>query len=347
MSEELYKRIAQALKQKPPHRTDREWVNFTCPYCGAKERFGVNLTQGRCYCFRCLESPFLVSFLRSLGLTGLGVLRTRKDPSERFRRKSKKPTYREVSLKNYRRLSPSKEWTEDPGYVVKTITHYVESRHVDLSLWEVGISDDEELFGRAIFIFRQDGVPVYYQAREVIGNSGIKTVNPGHDEAWPKSEVLFGFDLLQEGMSVAIGEGPFDAVALTDLENSILGTCILGKTSLSDALVGLLNEKKVPCVYLALDSDAESDSSQMALQLLDKGQFQVRVVQWQNIEVAGDPSELGPTWCRLLLAQAVSFTKSNRWQMLHSGSASKSARRSLSKRKIWRASKGLSDRRHR
>jgi hypothetical protein len=198
----------------------------------SKERFGVNVGEGRCYCFRCEKRISIPSFLKSLGLSPGSFLASagvdgREPALSRLSARKGKEDPLPVSFDNYQRIGVH---GEDSGPTEDIIREYLQGRGIDLDLWEVGMSDDDDLAGRAIFLFRENTIPVYFQARDVTGRSYIKTVNPPSGTGWPRSEVFFGFDLLQDGMSVAIGEGPFDGCALTDIENGILGTCLLGKT---------------------------------------------------------------------------------------------------------------------
>ena len=319
-----------------PDLPDKEWVNFKCPYCGLR-RFGVSVKERRAWCFRCQKSPDLAKLVRDAGLPpsvllGLDAQEGRWAGAKRRRAGRGKGERREVSLVGYERLDPSKD--QGPG--ARRILEYLSSRHVDPRSWEVGISDDDRLVGRAVFIYREYGRPVYWQARAVLGK-GIKTVNPAEGECWPRGEVLFGHDLLEEGMSLAIGEGPFDGVAMTDLSRGILGTCLLGK-NISRWQVALMKKRGVNRVYVALDRDAELTAVKLACSLMDAGFPKVFVIDWRG-RPWDDPSEAGPSGCRVLLDAADEegpLNRASRVRLLSRGSRSMHERRWREKRKDFR-----------
>mgnify|MGYP000840666182 CR=1 FL=1 len=42
------------------------WVKSDCPYCGGEKKFGINLSNNRCNCFKCGEHPSPISLVMYL-----------------------------------------------------------------------------------------------------------------------------------------------------------------------------------------------------------------------------------------------------------------------------------------
>lgn len=327
----IVRAISDVLHADPRYPT-REWVNFDCPYCGAKERLGVCVNQARVWCFRCSANPAFTEFLRSLGLSpalllGLKAPTPLESVQDRLRPRDKKGDASPLDLEGYERL---RAHGEAPGKVAEKVRSYLKGRNVDLETWEVGISTDARLLGRAVWMFREFDVPVYFQGRAVVGSQVPKTINPRAGEGWPRGEVLFGHNLLEYGMRVAIGEGPFDAVALSRLDDGLLGTCLLGK-NITPWQLNLLRERGVETVYLVLDQEETATTAKLAGRLSDEG-FDVWVPDWAGYPDLADPSSIGPDECTTLLATSSRLDRRSRLRLALAGSRTSSERRSRVKR---------------
>ena len=45
------------------------WMKSDCPYCGGEKKFGINLSNNRCNCFKCGEHPSPISLVMYLEST--------------------------------------------------------------------------------------------------------------------------------------------------------------------------------------------------------------------------------------------------------------------------------------
>lgn len=45
------------------------WMKSDCPYCGGEKKFGINLSNNRCNCFKCGEHPSPLSLVMYLEST--------------------------------------------------------------------------------------------------------------------------------------------------------------------------------------------------------------------------------------------------------------------------------------
>jgi len=282
--------------------THRGWVNFTrCPLCGnAKRKFGLDPSTNIASCFRCQDTISLSSLMRRLGLR---TLRTRDPVHIEVRPKKQSDEFEPINLSGFQRLP-----FVGQGYSATSILGYARERHVDPDLWEIGVNEqDDRLLGRMIWIFRENGIPVYYQARSVMTSSRLKTINPLAGEGCPRGQAFFGHDLYKAGMELVVTEGPFDAAAVTDLDKGRLGTCTLG-VPVSPKLRTLdtrkLNPHWVKTVHrlgirrIAVFGDRDASASWAIFSaLLHRIGLETRLVLWPKEAQGKDPGDLGPEGC--------------------------------------------------
>jgi hypothetical protein len=121
-------------------------------------------------------------------------------------------------------------------------------------------------------------------------------------------------------MRVAIGEGPFDAVALSQLDQGLLGTCLLGK-SISPWQLATLRDRGVKTIYLVLDQEETATTAKLAGKLFDEG-FDVWVPDWSGYPDLADPSSIGPAECEKLLSKAFRLDRKSRLRLALDGSRS-------------------------
>ena len=279
------------------------WYGYKlCPYCKTdKEKFGIQWTVQRYHCFRCGQSGSLNQLLRYLGIP---LLVKRVTQPERTR--TRVSTALDLEKLGWVRLTGREQGS--PG---REVSAYLRSRGVDLELWEVGLCP-RELYGRAVWLFRTAGVPVYYQARRVVLDVGPKTLNPPPGVGCHPDHALLGFDLWRPGFELVLVEGPFDAAAATDLSRNRLAVPLLGKQLSREKLLALKN-LGVDRVTCFLDSDAQDFQALLALQLSKAG-LTTSYVRWIGHE--GDPSSLGAEKCQHLLDLSVGVTPASRLRLL-------------------------------
>jgi hypothetical protein len=296
--------------------TDKGWDNYKiCPFCyNRNEKFGVHQTLLRYRCFRCGESGSLRFLLSHLGIDVVGPLKLR-------RRKVEKPSpFLSLGLDalGWHRLP-----CPEVGVVARAVEGYVRGRGVDLDLWEVGVCTAPDLFGRAVWLFRTAGEPVYFQARATdLTPSKRKAINPKPGAGCSRDRAVLGRDLFRPGMTLVAVEGPFDAAAVTDLERGRLGSPLLGNTASAERLQ-VWREMGVKEVVVMLDPEAEREAYDLVLKLDSEG-FTASVVEWpesfRSTEEKMDPSSIGPITCQRLLDQVESLTPARK--LLLRGAAS-------------------------
>lgn len=120
------------------------------------------------------------------------------------------------------------------------------------------ISICNSLKGRVIIPFYYKGKPIYYQARDITGNSKNKYLSPNI----PKSNIIFNADLLSsyDEKPLYVTEGAFDAIHLD-------GIAVLGN-ELSSQQEELLNKSKRRKVLVP---DFNGDSNKLAEQFIKNG----------------------------------------------------------------------------
>lgn len=316
------------------------WVDFkNCPFCGSQKRkFGIDSRSGICSCFRCGTTASYSVLLKTLGLLELqgkqivpvGLLLAKKVEE-----------FTPIDLKAWTPILEAQH-----THTGKELLRYALERHVDPELWEVGLMEnDDQHLGRLAFLFREYGVPVYYQARAVLGSQHPKTLNPPAGVGYPRNQAFFGHDLWEPGMTLVVSEGPFDAVACTDLEEGYLGTCLLGLSRASPSTLAIKpdllpsqwvsNARRlgVERVVVFLDRDAQVQASHLAIATYKAG-FRTWLVEWPKTGKKKDPSELGPDGSLYALSRwAVELTDSNLVTRLLNATPTAHDRRWASKRR--------------
>lgn len=293
----------------------RGWYNFRCPLptCAhkSKKKFGVNPSTGRAVCFRCGTSLGLYELLTLLQIP-FSRLKGESVQIYRPRAESARDKWRgasPVNLDGWLRL-PSPE----AGITGGRVTEYLEGRGVDLSLWECGLLERDSYLGRAVMLFRQDNVPVYFQARAVRETSGLKVISCPPGEGLQPLECWYGHDLWYPGAVLVVTEGPFDAIAATDLSRGRVGTCLMGK-NLGPFRPRLWKERGVQWVVVMLDADAPKEAVKLACKIHDLG-FDTSLVRWDGYTKRADPSSVGAARCQKLIDRAVRLTTANRVRLL-------------------------------
>lgn len=319
MLKELVKKLGPATS------SPQGWHNFKCPFCGAPGRFGVHIEKQRTWCFKCESNPNLVMLAKLLGLrrdvrellsstqtlggywAGVDAVVARKGLGE-----AQGP----ISLVDWCRI-PSK----DAPLISRELLDYATSRHVDPTEIEIGMFDTAELAGYLVFLYRMDGVPVYWQARNVCG-AGPKSRNPASGFGFDRGEVLFNFDAIKPGRVIVVCEGPFDAVAVHDPNNDVIGTCLLGKSLLTKHQIKLLKDSGAQHVVACLDGDAPAEQIKLYQQLESAG-FRVESAM---LPEGQDPSEIGPKKMAQMIANAKTLSRRDQALLRFRGSRKKTGR---------------------
>lgn len=320
MSRRLILKALTEVLGKPDH-PDKAWVNFTCPFCSGKFKFGVNLESGRTRCFKCESRPPLALVFKLLGkplpLGSLGSRPRRVSLVDRLRfsREAREENGRPVNLSDWARL-PHDDMSRSGNLALR----YAVRRGADPEYWEFGTIDHDPYLGRVVFMIREHGVPVSFQARDFTGRGHPKTLNPPPDEGFPVGQVLFGLEHVQPGGTVMIVEGIFDAVSAT-CADGVFGVALLGKVATKHQLDRLCRLKDVRYV-VALDPGTERESNALYKSLAETGK-DVRLVDWSPYSADDDPNSVGPRGCRRLLSSARTLDLRGRVQTISRGWHSK------------------------
>lgn len=244
------------------------WMRIpTCPYCGKKEKMGVNLSLFRCNCFRCNAHPSPSQLIMDIeGLetySELINLLNKEDfneltfKEEKYELAESKPIYLPEGFVNI---------SVGTGTLGKIMQNYVKGKRgftIDyLSRMGVGYCTSGPLFGYLIIPFTYQGKLTYYNARLVVGN-GPRYNNPNKDiTGLGKEFIIFNRDALDMYRTVFICEGAINALTMGER-----GIATMGK-AISRFQLNLLIKSSVERFIILLDSDAKSYAIELGLKLV-------------------------------------------------------------------------------
>ena len=243
------------------------WVKSTCPYCGRELKFGINLSQNRCHCFRCEVHPSpidLVMYLEHVD-TFAEVVKILENETysgyvfkeEKVEIASSKPIY-----------LPEGFYLLNQGNnrIANAARNYVRKRGFDpdtLSKWGWGYGTKGKYFGYLIIPFHEHGRLVYFNARLFLGN-GPRYNNPDTTESGiGKSYILYNRDALSIYKSVFLAEGAINAATMG--ERGIAS----GGKQISRYQINLILRSPVERVIILFDPDAKEKAIDIALQLVN------------------------------------------------------------------------------
>lgn len=162
-------------------------------------------------------------------------------------------------------------------------------RWTELSFLSIDTEKKVNLSNRIIIPSYEDGLLVYYQARDYTGKSTLRYKNPPK-AIQPKNIVVPFYDLLIEEQPLYISEGPWEAIQYS-------GTYMLGP-SLSDRQIYKLKRKRPSAVYFIPDNDATGrakliNNIDTVRRFLDVPIYIIK--WWGNREEFKDPIDAGVT----------------------------------------------------
>ena len=132
----------------------------------------------------------------------------------------------------------------------------LETRGVLVDRWlemEVGYSESKYLCGRLIVPIINEGKLVNFIARAVYEDMHPKELTGSRKDGWtPRSETLYGYDELEEGCSVVLTEGVWDAEAVRRIGWRAAATF---GAHLSNYQVGMLARVRPNKILIAYDGD--------------------------------------------------------------------------------------------
>lgn len=251
---------------------------WSCPFCHhAKPKLAINVAKGAWHCWVCNASgKRLLSLFRKLACSREQIVELATILQEDIPYINSDTTVAILNLpKEYVPL-----WQPTGLISYKQAVRYVTSRGItasDILRYQIGYCPDG-LYANRIIIPSYDvtGKLNYFVGRSVY-DGGMKYKNP------PVSKNVIGFEMhINWNYPIILCEGVYDAIAIK--RNAIP---LLGKT-LPRKLMERIITENVQQIYLALDTDALRQTSQIAKDLMSDGR-EVRVVQLDG----KDPSDLG------------------------------------------------------
>lgn len=254
-----------------------------CPYCGRKEKMGVNLTMFRCNCFRCNAHPSpsqlimdienIDTYSELIHFLNHGDFNELTFKEEKYELAETKPIYLPEGFVNI---------SVGTGTLGKIMQNYVKKRGftIDyLSRMGVGYCNSGPLFGYLIIPFTYQGRLTYYNARLVVGN-GPRYNNPNKDiTGLGKEFIIFNRDALDMYKTVFICEGAINAMTMGER-----GIATMGK-SISAYQVNTLIKSSVERFIILLDPDAAHYAINLGLKLVSFKKVKVVILPFKDKDV--------------------------------------------------------------
>ena len=243
----------------------KNWLKGNCPYCGKRDKFGVNLTLNRSNCFVCggKVSPFyLVKDLEGLE-TKREVLQFLNsfDQLEYFERSFESTLDINIDIKlpeGFRLLNLGDD------QLAKSVRSYVKKRGFDveeLSLKGWGYTSKGKYFGYLIIPIYHNDKLVYFTGRRVLG-SGPKFINLSTDESpLGKNFFIYNYEAIFIYDRIRIVESIMNAETLGD------NTIAINGKQLSPFQYSQILKSPVTKIDILLDKDAWINAVYMGLRL--------------------------------------------------------------------------------
>lgn len=261
--------------------------HFFCPFCidklgdeSSKRKFGFNIDNGKCYCFRCqYGTSSLERFFRDLNngalrFIELSIIRGETKPpsrdlaaavsnilkTENVNNKDLKPVplpaeYKDLTLCHSLSVRRGHEYLKTRGITPAQIAHY-----------KIGYCPTGRYAQRLIFPVFQNGKQVYFTSR-YCGNHDQKGLNPlNEDGSFRRECCLLNYDNAVGAKMVLIVEGAFDMMAHAST------VALMGKV-MSDVQVSLVEDLAkhgLEEAVVVLDPDASKEADEIYKRLLGR-----------------------------------------------------------------------------
>lgn len=242
------------------------WMKSDCPYCGGEKKFGINLSNNRCNCFKCGEHPSPISLVMYLENTDnfhevLSILESGDYSGyvfkeEKVELKGKKEFFLPDGFKNI---------SMGTSLLARSARNYLKKRGFnieELARKGWGYCNTGKYLGYIIIPFMEHRQLTYFNARLYMG-AGPKYNNPEVDiTGLGKSFIIYNADALEIYRTVFICEGAINAETLG--ENGIA----TGGKSVSRYQVNRLIKSPVEKFIILIDPDAKDKSLDLAFKLV-------------------------------------------------------------------------------
>lgn len=177
------------------------WMKSDCPYCGGEKKFGINLSNNRCNCFKCGEHPSPISLVMYLENTDsfhevLSILESGDYSGYVFKEgkvelKGKKEFFLPDGFKNI---------SMGTSLLARSARNYLKKRGFnieELARKGWGYCNTGKYLGYIIIPFTEHGQLTYFNARLYMG-AGPKYNNPEVDiTGLGKSFIIYNADALE------------------------------------------------------------------------------------------------------------------------------------------------------
>lgn len=242
------------------------WMKSDCPYCGGEKKFGINLSNNRCNCFKCGEHPSPISlvmylenmdsFHEVLSILESGDYSGYVFKEEKVELKGKKEFFLPDGFKNI---------SMGTSLLARSARNYLKKRGFnieELARKGWGYCNTGKYLGYIIIPFTEHRQLTYFNARLYMG-AGPKYNNPEVDiTGLGKSFIIYNADALEIYRTVFICEGAINAETLG--ENGIA----TGGKAVSRYQVNRLIKSPVEKFIILIDPDAKDKSLDLAFKLV-------------------------------------------------------------------------------
>lgn len=242
------------------------WMKSDCPYCGKEKKFGINLSQNRCNCFRCGEHPSpvnLIMYLENVDSFEEVHKILQSGDFEGYHFKEEKVELKEK--KTFFLPEGFKSLTSGKSILARTARKYLKNRGFNIENlaskgW--GYCNQGKYLGYIIIPFKEHGQLVYFNARLYIGD-GPKYNNPEVDvTGLGKSFIIYNADALELYKTVYICEGAINAETIG--ENGIA----TGGKFVSRYQINKFIKSPVEKFVILIDPDAKDKALDLAFKLV-------------------------------------------------------------------------------
>lgn len=243
----------------------RGWMKSDCPYCGGKQKFGINLSSNRCNCFRCGEHPSPVSLVMYLedndSFNNILSILESNDFSGYVFKEEKIELQERIDV-----FLPEGFKNIDMGHsqLAKSARHYLQKRGFDIAElarkgW--GYCNKGKYLGYIIIPFTEQGRLTYFNARLYMG-AGPKYNNPEVNvTGLGKNFIIYNIDALELYKTVYICEGAINAETIG--ENGIA----TGGKHVSRYQINQFIKSDVEKFVILIDPDAKGKALDLAFKL--------------------------------------------------------------------------------
>lgn len=221
-----------------------------CPFCNNRKwNFEISIEKEVYHCWVCDEAGTVANFLKtfSIPFDGNGI-RTSKINNK---------SIEIVDLELPKHFSP----IEDKSWIGKRAKEYLiyKRKLTEESIinFDIGYCHKGKYANRIIIPIYEDNTLVYFIARDFLGGSSLKYLNPKIS----KENILFNFK--KQYKTIVLCEGILDAISIC--QAGFNGVALLGKKILGGQVLKLLSfPSRIKEIIILLDAGCKTESKEIA-----------------------------------------------------------------------------------